>query len=1213
MNSKRNGYKTMEQWTIVLNKGSEDELECTGYKLNKLKESCCYFFGVLTVGLLFLIFHWKPEWSLKARYSKCPIKSAQAVLLKNINGEQHTEVILTKLVEEAGLISIANNGVSYHHHHRSSQNTSQERDRCTSMNSSEDDDTVALLVDSEKEIGMRYFCHQRVTYVWDQQIATFNRLRGLDSGTKCASFYEDFHGFSSSDQEKRLAIYGKNCIDVEVKSYAKLLFSEVLNPFYIFQIWSVILWMAEEYYYYATCIILISTISIGISLYETRRQSITLRDMVAHSSSVQVCRENEEEETVDAGLLVPGDVILIPSNGCMMNCDAVLISGNCIVNESMLTGESVPVTKTPIPHSHDISSTESPYYNPDEHKRHTLFCGTQVIQTRYYGSGKVKAVVVRTGFSTAKGELVRSILYPKPMGFRFYTDAMKFIGVLSVLALLGFAYSLTILIIRKVAVKDIIFKGLDIFTIVVPPALPAAMTVGTVYAQNRLKKQGIFCISPPRINMCGKIKLVCFDKTGTLTEDGLDLWGVVPLQQDNFLPVVQNVSELPRGPFLAAMATCHSLTMIDGNMTGDPLDLKMFEATNWLLEEPGRDTTKFDNIMPTVVKPITADTFLSEDVSEIPYEVGIVRQFPFSSSLQRMSVITRTLGSRNMDVYMKGAPEMIASMCVKETIPVDFHEVLHTYTKQGFRVIALAWKPMENKFSWHQAHRIARTEVESEMNFLGLLIMQNTLKPETTPIIQVLNRANIRTVMVTGDNMLTAVSVAKDCGMVPAGEKVILVTGTPPMDGKPATLSWEYEESPKIVETVENTGSIQKHPREVHIQTYHHGISIDDEHFHFAVSGKTFAVIRKYFPDLLPKIVVRGTVFARMAPEQKTQLVESLQEIDYIVGMCGDGANDCGALKTAHAGISLSEAEASVASPFTSKTPNITCVPTVIREGRAALVTSFGVFKYMALYSMVQFISVLILYYIQSNLGDMQFLYVDLVITTTVAVLMGHTQAYPYLVAERPPGSLVSPPILASLLVQIAITIAIQTGAYFCLLAQPWFTPLDQHKNQEENILCYENTVIFLVSSFQYIILAAAFSKGKPFRLSIYTNVLFLLSLLLLTGCTVWLTIYPTDPVAHFMQLKVPDIPMTFRCVILSFAAGMFVVSFFIEDCVVDSKALKHCLRVLRCKKQPKNKFKRIERDIVANRSWPPIGTTMMASGFEIQSGNEIDKISEED
>ncbi|CAJ0959801.1 unnamed protein product, partial [Ranitomeya imitator] len=168
--------------------------------------------------------------------------------------------------------------------------------------------------------------------------------------------------------------------------------------------------------------------------------------------------------------------------------------------------------------------------------------------------------------------------------------------------------------------------------------------------------------------------------------------------------------------------------------------------------------------------------------------------------------------------------------------------------------------------------------------------------------------------------------------------------------------------------------------------------------YHFAMNGKSFAVILEHFQDLLPKLVLHGTVFARMAPDQKTQLVEELQNVEgrgcdtrrpsvrdkepgtpeqvalgsdpesdwksgsdpratweeeawdiggilenaegpveldeelaYYVGMCGDGANDCGALKRAHGGISLSELEASVASPFTSKTPNIKCVPDLIR------------------------------------------------------------------------------------------------------------------------------------------------------------------------------------------------------------------------------------------------------------------------------------------
>ena len=86
--------------------------------------------------------------------------------------------------------------------------------------------------------------------------------------------------------------------------------------------------------------------------------------------------------------------------------------------------------------------------------------------------------------------------------------------------------------------------------------------------------------------------------------------------------------------------------------------------------------------------------------------------------------------------------------------------------------------------------------------------------------------------------------------------------------------------------------------------------------------------------------------------------------------MCGDGANDCGALKQADAGISLSESEASIAAPFTSKIQDISCVITLLREGRAALTTTFQAFKFIELYSMIQFFSVTLLYLVGSNLSD---------------------------------------------------------------------------------------------------------------------------------------------------------------------------------------------------------------------------------------------------
>ena len=105
-------------------------------------------------------------------------------------------------------------------------------------------------------------------------------------------------------------------------------------------------------------------------------------------------------------------------------------------------------------------------------------------------------------------------------------------------------------------------------------------------------------------------------------------------------------------------------------------------------------------------------------------------------------------------------------------------------------------------------------------------------------------------------------------------------------------------------------------------------------------------------------MLTKGVIFARMSPDEKAELVERLQALGYTVAFCGDGANDCGALKAADVGVSLSEAEASVAAPFTSRSPDISCMVDIIKEGRAALVTSFSCFKYMALYSMIQFTTV---------------------------------------------------------------------------------------------------------------------------------------------------------------------------------------------------------------------------------------------------------------
>ncbi|XP_064219420.1 polyamine-transporting ATPase 13A2 isoform X2 [Aotus nancymaae] len=1109
----------------------------------------------MMAGIPLLLFRWKPLWGVRLRLRPCNLAHAETLVIEIRDKEDSSWQLFTVQVQTEAI-----GGGSLEPPPQAQAEDGRSQAAVGAVPEGAWKDTAQLHKNEEAKRVLRYYLFQGQRYIWIETQQAFYQVSLLDHGRSCDDVHRFRHGLSLQDQTVRKAIYGPNVISIPVKSYPQLLVDEALNPYYGFQAFSIALWLADHYYWYALCIFLISAISICLSLYKTRKQSQTLRDMVKLSMQVCVCRPGGEEEWVDSSELVPGDCLVLPQEGGLMPCDAALVTGECMVNESSLTGESVPVLKTALPEG------LGPYC-AETHRRHTLFCGTLVLQARAYVGPHVLAVVTRTGFCTAKGGLVSSILHPRPINFKFYKHSMKFVAALSVLALLGTIYSIFILHRNRVPLNEIVIRALDLVTVVVPPALPAAMTVCTLYAQSRLRRQGIFCIHPLRINLGGKLQL-----TGTLTEDGLDVMGVVPLKGRAFLPLVPEPRRLPVGPLLRALATCHALSRLQDTPVGDPMDLKMVESTGWVLEEEPAEDLAFGTQVLAVMRPPLWEPQL-QGMEEPPVPVSVLHRFPFSSALQRMSVVVSWSGAPQPEAYVKGSPELVAGLCNPETVPTDFVQLLQSYTAAGYRVVALASKPLPTVPSLEAAQQLTRDTVEQELSLLGLLVMRNLLKPQTTPVIQALRRTRIRAVMVTGDNLQTAVTVARGCGMVAPQEHLIIVHATHPEQGQPASLEFLPMESPAAVNGVKDSD-----------QAASYTVEPDPRCRHLALSGPTFGIIVKHFPKLLPKVLVQGTVFARMAPEQKTELVCELQKLQYCVGMCGDGANDCGALKAADVGISLSQAEASVVSPFTSSMASIECVPMVIREGRCSLDTSFSVFKYMALYSLTQFISVLILYTINTNLGDLQFLAIDLVITTTVAVLMSRTGPALSLGRVRPPGALLSMPVLSSLLLQVALVAGVQLGGYFLTLAQPWFVPLNRTVPAPDNLPNYENTVVFSLSSFQYLILAAAVSKGAPFRRPLYTNVPFLLALALLSSILVGLVLVPGLLQGPLALRNITD--TCFKLLLLSLVTFNFVGAFMLESML--DQCLPACLRHLRPKQASKKRFKQLEREL-AEQPWPPL------------------------
>ncbi|KAF7321673.1 Cation-transporting ATPase [Mycena kentingensis (nom. inval.)] len=838
----------------------------------------------------------------------------------------------------------------------------------------------------------------------------YNRF-ALDPRTGLFSMIRDWRDQSGSTdgvgiaiRQQRLTLFGKNEVEIEGKSTIALLVDEVIHPFYVFQIASIVLWSLDNYYYYAFCIFLISIISITTTLIETKKTIARMREMSRFSCDVEVL-SGGTWLTRESSELVPGDVVNISGSqlSSLIPADMFLLSGDAIVNESMLTGESVPVSKTPAKEEDLARWRES----KSETARSFLYAGTRVVRIRGAFSAESSstqpalAIVARTGFNTTKGALIRSMLYPKPIGFKFYRDSVRFIGVLAGIAGIGFCFSAVQFVRIGVKWQTIIIRALDLITVVVPPALPATLSIGTSFAIGRLRKNGVFCISPSRVNVGGKINVCCFDKTGTLTEDGLDILGVRSLDRNEhrFGELVDDVHDLPLGKdkatFLHALATCHSLKMVDSQVIGDPLDVKMFEFTRWTLEEgriSGTGVIKAKSgavveqtaLVQTVVRPPGSAQFKLEDAlkgnAKRAYflELGVIRAFDFMSSLRRMSVVVKRLKSTSMEIYCKGAPEVMAEICDPDSFPVDYADLLSYYTKRGYRVIAIAGKSVEG-LSWLKAQRMKREQAESGLRFLGLIIFENKLKPGTAPAIAALRSAHLACRMITGDNPLTAVSVARECGLISPASHVFspgFIRGNETTAA--SSVEWTSMDEPTW-KLDEFTLKPLTAPADVD--------EIDHHDYSLVVTGDVFRWFISYAPlETLQRMLVKTQIFARMSPDEKNEVVERLQSLGYTVLMCGDGANDCAALKAADVGISLSEAEASVAAPFTASTPDISCVIEVIKEGRAALVTSFSCFKYMALYSMIQFTTVTLLYSFASSLGDFQFLYIDLFVIIPVAV-----------------------------------------------------------------------------------------------------------------------------------------------------------------------------------------------------------------------------------
>lgn len=227
---------------------------------------------------------------------------------------------------------------------------------------------------------------------------------------------------------------------------------------------------------------------------------------------------------------------------------------------------------------------------------------------------------------------------------------------------------------------------------------------------------------------------------------------------------------------------------------------------------------------------------------------------------------------------------------------------------------------------------------------------------------------------------------------------------------------------------------------------------------------------------------------------------------------------------------------------------------TLFREGRAALTTTFQAFKFIELYSMIQFFSVTMLYVIGSNLTDAQFSYIDIGVLVPLCIFQSWTGAYEKLTPNLPQASLFSPTVMFSVLGSALIQFSFLFYAFMTVrnfVSDEEWVDCSAAGFHEEVPPCTKNTTLYLLSCQQYIITCACFSISKPFRKEVYTNPLFLVCISLMAIYQTYLIFYVDDWSKDLFGLV--DLPMHYKVQIGILAAADLLLSYLFEKFAISA------------------------------------------------------------
>lgn len=769
---------------------------------------------------------------------------------------------------------------------------------------------------------------------------------------------DQLQGLSNNEAKSRLQVYGQNQLDSgDSVSITKIMINQIANSMTLVLIIAMIVAFAIQSWIEGGVIAGVVGINVFVGFFQEFSAEKTMNSLRSLASPTAHVIRSGASTTIAASEVVPGDILELTTGDTVPADCRILDMMNFETDEALLTGESLPVakdhTKVFPPNQEGDEVGVGDRLNM-AYSSSTVSKGRATLVVTSTGMHTEIGRIADALQGAAKGSKIRSVkrnAYGKAKPHRYvqagaltvWDQVLAFLGLtkgtplqihLAKLAVLLFIIAVVFAIICFAANnwtdKEVIIYAVATGVSMIPASLTAVLTITMSMGSRAMVKRNVIVRKLESLEALGSITDICSDKTGTLTQGKMVVkkaWlpsiGQLAVSETNepFNPTIAEVTHTGGSP-ADAEGSLHDEAkgeVVAVNGTAQSLDQEKYKPlvdfvtvasicnlAKVFLDKETNEWTAHGDPTECALQTLACRFGMGSSALQIPpegedekpsssAEWKLVAEYPFDSSVKRMSVTYNNTRTGENRALMKGAVEMVLNACSevqlengKEALDEDTKDKvlqnMEAFAKQGLRVLALAHRPLTDS-EVKKGGELARETVESRMTFMGLAGIYDPPRPESKGAVETCHRAGIEVHMLTGDHPGTARAIAEQVGILSPAARV----------------------------------------------ARHHSQEVAD------AMVMTATQFDRLSDEQINRLPVLPLVIARCAPQTKVRMIEALHRRKRYCAMTGDGVNDSPSLKLSDVGIAMGQAGSDVAkdaSDIVLTDDNFASIGNAIEEGR---------------------------------------------------------------------------------------------------------------------------------------------------------------------------------------------------------------------------------------------------------------------------------------